>query len=109
MVQEMFGGQVPKEIIMPKPAFLVAGNQSQDIRDLEIQPERFTPPDQLRTWVREWPMDLKINPAALTGPPPTIGETTQSKKGRSSRTLGAATGRGDRICVRMMTTVRPPL
>ena len=68
MVQEMFGGEVPKEIILPKPKFLVADNQEQAVRDLEIKPEEFTPPDQVRKWVREFPTDLKMDPAALLGP-----------------------------------------
>ena len=70
MVEEMFGGQIPKEITMPKPRFLVTDNQAQDIRDLEIKPEVFTPPDQIREWVRAWPTDLNIDPAALMGQQP---------------------------------------
>jgi hypothetical protein len=66
MVEEMLGGQMPKEITMPKPRFLVTDNQAQDIRDLEIKPEVFTPPDQIRKWVR----DLMIDPAALIGQQP---------------------------------------
>jgi hypothetical protein len=48
----------------------VTDNQALDIRDLEIKPEIFTPPDQIREWVRAWPTDLKIDPAALMGQPP---------------------------------------
>ena len=70
MVQEMFGGVVPKEITLPPPAHTVAEVQSQEIRDLEIKPDLFTPPDQIRPWVREWPKDLKINPAMLMGQQP---------------------------------------
>jgi ribonuclease Z len=67
LVQEMFGGVVPKEIVLPSPAHTVADVQSQDIRDLEISPDKYTPPDQIRKWVREWPKDLKIDPAMLMG------------------------------------------
>ena len=70
MVEEMFGGKVPQEIVLPKPPFLISDNQEQYVRDLEIKPEVFTPPDQVRKWVREWPTDLKIDPAALMGQPP---------------------------------------
>jgi len=63
MVQERFGGVVPKEIAFPPPAHTVAEVQEQAIRDLEIKPETFTPPDQIRPWVREWPVGLKVDPA----------------------------------------------
>lgn len=68
MIDNIFDGKPPKEL--PKPKYLVADNQEQSIRDLEIQPETFTPTDQLRKWVREWPKD--INPAQMFGggPPP---------------------------------------
>ena len=72
MVQELFGGVVPKEITFPDPKYTIAENQNQEIRDLEIPQNTYTPPDQIRPWVREWPKGLKVNPAALLGgPPPT--------------------------------------
>jgi ribonuclease Z len=70
MVNELFGGQVPKEIVFPPPKVTIAGIQEQAVRDLEIKPEEFTPPDQIRKWVREWPADLKMDPAALMWSPP---------------------------------------
>ncbi len=70
MVKELFGGQVPKEMTFPNPTVRVADNVDQATFDLEIKPEKFTPPDQVRKWVREWPVDLKIDPAALMGQPP---------------------------------------
>ncbi len=70
MVDELFGGHVPNEITFPSPKFTIAEIQSQLIRDLEINPDKFTPPDQIRPWVREWPANLKIDPAALMGEPP---------------------------------------
>ena len=70
MVQEMFGGVVPKEIMLPKPRHTIASVQEQAVRDLEINPDEFTPPDQIRPWVREWPTNLKIDPAAFLGSPP---------------------------------------
>jgi len=48
--------------------YTVAGNQEQAVRDLEIQPELFTPKDQIRTWVREWPENL--SPTVLFGGSP---------------------------------------
>ena len=70
MVQELFGGVVPKEIVFPNPKNSIPEIQEQSVRDLEIEPETFTPPDQIRKWVREWPAGLKIDPAALLGQPP---------------------------------------
>jgi ribonuclease Z len=60
MIREMFGGQIPKELVLPKPPVSVADNQDRSIRDLEIKPEAFTPPDQVREWVREFPAGLTI-------------------------------------------------
>ena len=70
MVETLFGGVIPKEIVFPPPAHTVAAVQEQSVRDLEINQDTYTPPDQIRKWVREWPTDLKIDPAALMGPPP---------------------------------------
>jgi ribonuclease Z len=72
LIETMFGGVIPQEIVMPKPAHTIAAVQEQAVRDLEIKPEVFTPPDQIRPWVREWPENLKIDPAMLMGqqPPP---------------------------------------
>jgi ribonuclease Z len=70
MIQEMFNGAVPKEITFPPPAHTIAEVQSQEVRDLEINPDKFTPPDQTRPWVREWPQNLTINPASLMGQVP---------------------------------------
>ena len=70
MVQEMFGGVVPKVIVFPPAAHTIADVQEQAVRDLEIKSEVFTPPDQIRKWVREWPKDLKVDPAMLMGGPP---------------------------------------
>jgi hypothetical protein len=61
---------VSKEIVLPRPAHTVADVQSRDVRDLEIKPEKYTPPDQIRPWVREWPTDIKMDPAALLGQQP---------------------------------------
>ena len=57
----------------PAPKYTLAGNVSKDIRDLTIDPDKYTPPDMIRPWVNEWPKDLKIDPAAMMGgrPPAT--------------------------------------
>ena len=47
-----------------------AAVQEQAVRDLELDQSQYTPPDQVRKWVREWPANLKIDPAALMGQPP---------------------------------------
>ena len=70
MVENMFSGQVPKEIVMPNPKVTIPDIQEQAIRDQEINPDVFTPPDQVRKWVTAWPTGLKLDPAALMGQPP---------------------------------------
>ena len=67
---ELFGGVVPKEITFPPPKHTIAAVQEEAVRKLEIAPDKFTPPDQMRPWVREWPAGLKVDPAKLMGPPP---------------------------------------
>lgn len=69
MVAELFGGVIPQQISLPKPQFTAEDNQEQSIRDLEIKPEVFTPPDQDRKWVREYP-NVKMDPASMMGPKP---------------------------------------
>jgi hypothetical protein len=66
----MFGGVVPKELVLPRPALTVADVHSRDVRDLETEPEVFTRPDQILPWVREWPTDIRMDPAALLGQRP---------------------------------------
>ncbi|MGO9119277.1 MAG: guanitoxin biosynthesis MBL fold metallo-hydrolase GntH [Desulfomonilaceae bacterium] len=63
LIKEMYDGKIPTAF--PKLKYTVAGNQEQAIRDLEIQPEVFTPKDQIRERVREWPENL--SPAVLLG------------------------------------------
>ena len=70
MVQDSFGGVVSKEIVFPNPQHTIAAVQEQSIRDLGIKPEKSTPPDQIRQWVREWPSNLKMDPTALMRQPP---------------------------------------
>ncbi len=56
MLKEQFDGVVPTAF--PPLTYTVKGNQEQAIRDLEIKPEAYTPKDQLRPEVREWPADM---------------------------------------------------
>jgi ribonuclease Z len=58
MIQNMYGGKIPTEL--PKQKYTVAGNQEQAVRDLEIDPALFTPKDQMRQWVREWPQNVSV-------------------------------------------------
>jgi len=51
---------------LPTPQFAIKDIQEQAVRDLEIKPELFTPPDQMRKFVREFPAGLKCD----LGPPP---------------------------------------
>jgi ribonuclease Z len=53
VIQNMFDGNIPTEVMKPK--YTVARNQEKAVRDLEIDPALFTPKDQMREWVREWP------------------------------------------------------
>ncbi len=66
MLQNIFGGTMPAAF--PNLIFTVEGNQEQAIRDLEIKPELYTPKDQVRKWVRAWPVG--ITPAELFGGKP---------------------------------------
>jgi ribonuclease Z len=61
MLKEQFGGVVPPAF--PPLTYTVRGNQEQAIRDLEIKPDAYTPEDQRRPEVREWPADM--TPGAL--------------------------------------------
>lgn len=61
MLWQQFDGTVPPAF--PPLTYTVAGNQEQAIRDLEIKPPLYTPKDQLREEVREWPADM--TPAEL--------------------------------------------
>ncbi|HMK35409.1 MAG TPA: guanitoxin biosynthesis MBL fold metallo-hydrolase GntH [Desulfomonilaceae bacterium] len=63
MIREMYDGKIPTAF--PKMKYTVAGNQEQAVREVEIPPEVFTPKDQIRRWVREWPQDA--SPAMLFG------------------------------------------
>lgn len=58
VIQNMFDGKMPTAEMM-KTKYTVAGNQEQAVRDLEIDPALFTPKDQMRKWIREWPQDAK--------------------------------------------------
>ena len=85
MVQEMFGGVVPKEITLPDPPIKFADNIDPATRATEIKPELFTPKDQMRRWVTEWPTGLKIDPALLLGQPPGKLHAGTCKRGRCGR------------------------
>jgi ribonuclease Z len=63
LLKEVFGGRPPTSF--PKPKFTFAGNQEQEVRDLEIDPALYTPKDQVRKWERAWPDD--VSPAELLG------------------------------------------
>lgn len=60
MLDDMFGGEPPAAGMVENPFY---ANQSQSVRDLEIDPALFTPADQMRPWYRpvgaEFPMDAE--------------------------------------------------
>ena len=67
IIKEYFGGVLPAELSFPEPVNSIAKIQSPEIRDLEINPNVFTPSDQVRPWVTAWPKGLKIDPAKMFG------------------------------------------
>lgn len=67
MIEQNFGGVVPGEMTVKNP---VAATQEQSIRDLEIDPARFTPADQMRPWARTAADEITLNPAQMIGVPP---------------------------------------
>ena len=68
MVRDNFAGVVPGEMMVPNP---IAATQEQSVRDLEIDPARFTPRDQMRPWARAGAApELPLNPAQMLGMPP---------------------------------------
>jgi ribonuclease Z len=66
MVENNFGGAIPEEIAVTNP---VAATQEQSIRDLEIDPARFTPAYQMRPWARTAAAEITINPAQMIDVP----------------------------------------
>jgi len=80
--QNMFDGKIPLQL--PKPKYTVAGNQEKAVRDLEIDPALFTPKDQMRNWVREFPQDARPEdfiPRPLGGPQMLVPAGLPGKKG----------------------------
>jgi len=63
LLKDQFDGKLPESF--PPRTWTVAGNQEQEIRDLEIKSSEYTPKDQLREEVRELPKDL--SPMKLLG------------------------------------------
>jgi ribonuclease Z len=68
LVQQNFAGVVPGAMMVPNP---FAATQEQAIRDLEIDPARFTPRDQMRPWARPGAApEMLLNPGLMLGMPP---------------------------------------
>ena len=67
MTEQNFGGHVPDELTVDNP---VVTTQEQAIRDLEIDPARFTPPDQMRPWARSNDRQITMYPGQMMGLPP---------------------------------------
>jgi ribonuclease Z len=64
LVQHNFGGTVPGELLVDNP---VVASQERSVRDLEIDPDVFTPADQIRPQARSDEEQLTIRPAQLMG------------------------------------------
>ena len=67
MIEHNFGGDVPSELTVTNP---VSANQEQSVRDLEIDPAAFTPPDQMRPWARSADPQITMYPAQMIDVPP---------------------------------------
>lgn len=64
MIERNFVGDPPGQLTVANPA---ATPQEQSVRDLEIDPARFTPPDQMRPWARTAAAEFTIDPAQMIG------------------------------------------
>lgn len=65
MVENNFGGEVPGEKLVDNPAVVT---QEESVRDLEIDPTVFTPPDQIRLQARSTDPQIPLNPALMIDP-----------------------------------------
>jgi ribonuclease Z len=65
MEEDLFGGPAPGKMTVTNP-FLE--NQSQSIRDLEIDPALFTPEDQMRFWIRPAAPEFEMDPSGFMNP-----------------------------------------
>jgi ribonuclease Z len=65
MEEDCFGGPVPGKMTVKNP---FAEHQSQSVRDLEIDPARFTPEDQMRPWIRPTAAEFEMDPSGLLTP-----------------------------------------
>ncbi len=59
VIQNMYDGKPPT--VIPTPSASIDDVQEKSVRDLEIDPALFTPKDQVREWVREWPANATID------------------------------------------------
>jgi ribonuclease Z len=58
------GQELPKEISFPTPRLPREKQQEQFVRDLEIDPDLYFPPDAKRKLVQQWP-GITINPREM--------------------------------------------
>ncbi len=58
IIQNMYDGKLPT--VLPTPQAKLDDIQEKAVRDLEIDPALFTPKDQVREWVRDWPQNTTI-------------------------------------------------
>ena len=85
MIEHNFGGEVPEELTVPNP---VGANQEQSVRDLEIDPATFTPPDQMRAWARSVDDQLTMYPAQMHRRTVDAGEVSPNRNPCSCRAFG---------------------
>ena len=58
------GGKLPEKIEFPTPTMPREVQQEQFVRDLEIDPKKYYPPDAYRTPVQKWP-GVTLNPREM--------------------------------------------
>ena len=64
MIQNQFDGRIPEPVMAHNPFLPV---QEQFVRDQEIDPALFTPPDQMRRWAHPLPPQFPMDPAQAQG------------------------------------------
>ncbi len=64
LMDNNFGDALPGQMSVPNPA---VETQQQSVRDLEIDPACFTPPDQMRPWARTTAAEIVLDPAQMVG------------------------------------------
>lgn len=77
LLANQFDGKMPENVVVKNPFM---ANQEQSVRDLEFEPELFTPADQVRQWAHPLPAEFPMQTSMMiTGAPPEAGPTSKPK------------------------------